>query len=84
MKRALPNIRGIQTNELIDKYSNKSLVANHKEIINERKQDHYWAVDVPNMVDSGIYTLETMLEKEWVYYDEKGNLTTRTKPPQKT
>ena len=84
MKRALPNIGGIQTNELVDKYSNKSLVADHKEILNERKQDYYWSVEVPKMVESGIYELDTMLEREWVYYDEKHNLITRTKPPQKS
>lgn len=84
MNRSLPNIGGIQTNELHDKYTNKSLVQDHKEIVNERKQDYYWSVEVPKMVNSGVYELETMLEKGWVYYDEKGQLVTRTKPPQKS
>lgn len=84
MNRKMPKIGGTQVNELHDKYSNKSLVQNHKEIINERKVDYYWAVEVPKMVDSGTYELDTMLEKEWVYYDEKHNLVTRTKPPQKS
>lgn len=84
MARKLPNIRGTQVNELHDKYMNKSLVQDHKEILNERKQDYYWAVEVPKMVNSGTYELETMLERGWVYYDEKGNLVTRTKPPQKS
>lgn len=84
MNRQMPKIGGTQVNELHDKYSNRSLVQDHKEIVNERKVDHYWAVEVPRMVDSGIYELDTMLEKEWVYYDEKHNLVTRTKPPQKS
>lgn len=83
MNRQMPKIGGTQVNELHDKYSNKSLVQDHKEIVNERKVDHYWAVEVPNMVNSGTYELDTMLEKDWVYYDEKHNLVTRTKPPQK-
>lgn len=84
MNRKLPNIRGTQVNELHDKYTNKSLVQDHKEILNERKQDYYWSVEVPKMVNSGTYELDTMLERDWVYYDEKGNLVTRTKPPQKS
>ena len=35
MSRQLPNIRGVQVNELIDKYANKSLVADHNEILKE-------------------------------------------------
>lgn len=84
MDRQLPKIGGTQVNELVDKYSNKSLPADHKEILAERKSDHYWAVEVPKMVNSGTYTLDTMLERDWVYYDEKHQLVTRTKPPQKS
>jgi len=84
MHRKFPNIGGTQTNELIDKYTNKSLVKDHKEILGERKLDYYWSVEVPKMVNSGTYELETMLEKDWVFYDEKGNLVTRTKPPQRS
>ena len=84
MDRQMPKIGGIQTNELMDKYSNKSLVADHKEILRERKQDYYWSVEVPKMVNSGTYTLDTMLEKNWVYFNEKGDLVTRTKPPEKS
>lgn len=84
MYRQLPNIGGTQVNELQDKYSNRTLVQDHKEILTERKVDYYWSVEVPNMVNSGTYELETMLERDWVYYDEKGNLVTRTKPPQRS
>lgn len=84
MNRKLPNIGGAQVNELHDKYTNKSLVQDHKEIVSERKLDYYWSVEVPKMVNSGTYELDTMLERGWVYYDEKGNLVTRTKPPQKS
>ena len=84
MDRQMPNIGSIQTNELVDKYMGKSLVANHKDILNARKQDYYWNVEVPNMVNSGTYTPDTMLEKDWVYYNEKGELVTRTKPPQRS
>lgn len=84
MDRQLPNIRGTQVNELHDKYTNKSLIQDHKEIVSERKLDFYWSVEVPKMVNSGTYSLDTMLEKNWVYYNEKGDLVTRTKPPEKS
>ena len=83
MVKKMPIIKGVKTTETVDKYTNKKHVADHKEIVNERKQDFYWSKEVPKMVNSGIYELSTMLEKGWVYYDDKGNLVTRTKPPQK-
>jgi hypothetical protein len=83
MSRQMPNIKGVKTTETVDKYTNKKHVADHKNMVEERKQDFYWSKEVPKMVNSGVYELSTMLEKGWVYYDEKGNLVTRTKPPQK-
>jgi len=56
----------------------------YDEILKERKADYYWGTIVPEMVDSGTYTIETMLEQNWVYYNEKNELVTRNKPPQKS
>jgi hypothetical protein len=83
MFRNMPIIKGVKTTEVVDKYTNKKHVEDHKKIVEERKHDFYWSKEVPKMVNSGIYELSTMLEKGWVYYDDKGNLVTRTKPPQK-
>jgi hypothetical protein len=82
--RQMPKLAGIKTTEVVDKYTNKKHVADQKQVLQERKLDYYWEKLVPEMVNSGTYTLETMLEKGWVYYDEKKNLVTRTKPPQKS
>jgi hypothetical protein len=84
MIRQMPKLAGIKTTEVVDKYTNKKHVADQKQVLQERKLDYYWEKLVPEMVNSGTYTLETMLEKGWVYYDEKKNLVTRTKPPQKS
>lgn len=84
MDREMPKLAGLKTTEVVDKYTNKKHVADQKEILNERKLDYYWEKLVPEMVNSGTYSVETMLEKGWVYYDEKKNLVTRTKPPQKS
>jgi hypothetical protein len=83
-ERAMPNIKAAKTTETVDKLLNRKHVADHQLSLKERKLDYYWEVEVPRMVDSGTYSLETMLEQGWVYYDEKGNLTTRIKPPHKS
>lgn len=83
MSRCMPKIKSPKVTEVIDKYLNKKHVEDQKSKLQERKLDYYWKHEVPNMVDSGTYALDTMLEQDWVYYDEKGNLITRTVPPQK-
>lgn len=84
MDREMPKLAGLKTTEVVDKYTNKKHVADQKQLLTERKLDYYWEKLVPEMVNSGTYSIETMLEKGWVYYDEKKNLVTRTKPPQKS
>jgi len=83
-KRQMPKLRGLKNTETVDKFTNKKHINNHQEILKERKADYYWEVVVPEMVNSGTYSIETMLEQNWVFYNEKGELVTRTKPPQKS
>jgi len=83
MYRQLPFLRGTKTTEVIDKYTNVKHLNDQSSMINERKLDYYWQHEVPKMVNSGIYELSTMLQQGWVYYNEKNELVTRTKPPQK-
>ncbi len=82
-KKQMPNLAGhAQVNEVVDKYRNVTHKQDQKKIINDRRSEHYWNVEVPKLVASGTYSLETMLEMKWVYYNEKGELTTRTTPPE--
>lgn len=81
--RQMPMLKGIKSTEVVDKYTGKKHVEDHKEKVSERKADYYWSVEVPKLVNSGIYELGTMLQQGWVYYNEKNELVTRTKPPQK-
>ena len=83
MNRKMPNLKPPKVTEVVDKYSNKKHVDDQKSVLQERKLDYYWKHEVPKLVDSGIYGLDTMLQQGWVYYDEKHNLITRTKPPEK-
>lgn len=82
--KVLPNISGAKTTETVDKMFNRKHVADQLNVMKERKLDYYWEVEVPKLVDSGTYSIETMLEQGWVFYNEKGELVTRTKPPQKS
>ena len=84
MDRQMPQLRSIKSTETVDKFHNKKLVQDQDIIIKERKSDYYWDQVVPDLVKSGTYTLDTMLEQNWVFYNEKGNLVTRTKPPEKS
>jgi len=80
----MPTLRGLKNTETVDKFTNKKHIDDQQSIISERKADYYWEVEVPKLVNSGVYGLDTMLEQGWVYYDEKHKLVTRTKPPQKS
>lgn len=83
MNRQMPNMKSPKVTEVVDKYQGTAHVEDQESIRQERKLDYYWKHEVPKMVDSGVYTLETMLQQGWVYFDEKKKLVTRTKPPQK-
>lgn len=83
MSRLIPKLAGhVQVKEVVDKYRNVSHRQDQKEILEDRNSVHHWSVDVPKMVASGTYCLETMLENRWVYYNDKGELCVRTKPPE--
>ena len=80
--KQMPRLSGhTQVNETVDKHRNTKHKQDQKKILEDRSSEHYWKVEVPKMVASGIYSLETMLEMKWVYYNEKGELCTRTTPP---
>lgn len=83
MKRKMPSLKSPKVTETVDKYTNKKHMDDYENIIDERKKDYYWSVEVPKMVNSGIYELGTMLEQGWVFYNEKGEIEINTKPPEK-
>ena len=82
-QKQMPQLAGhAQVNEVVDKYRNVKHKQDQKKIIKDRRSEYYWKVEVPKLVASGTYSLETMLEMKWVYYNEKGDLVTRTIPPE--
>lgn len=79
--RSMPRLSGaVDVEENVDDFK-KKWKKDQKQLLDERQQKYYWEHEVPKMVNSGVYGLDTMLENGWVYYDEKGQLQTRTKPP---
>jgi copper chaperone CopZ len=81
VKREFPKIDGpTEVKELIDPYLNKRLNKDHEQIKEQRRELHYWEVEVPRLVDT--YSLETCLEQGWLKYNDKGELVIN-KPPSK-
>ena len=82
MNRQMPNLAGSSdVSETVDKYTNIQHKNDHGKIMKARKQEYYWTVEVPRMVATGTYTMETMLENGWIYFDDKKEMHIQDKPP---
>lgn len=80
-KREIPVLKGAtEVRETIDPYTNVSWEQNQQEMLKERREDYYWNVEVPRLVEK--YSLETCLENKWLVYNDKGELVIN-KPPSK-
>lgn len=83
VKRQMPILSGPpEVRESVGEF-NKSYKKDNDRLIEHRKQEYYWKHEVPKFVNSGTYTVETMLENQWIYFDDKGQMHIRTKPPGK-
>jgi hypothetical protein len=81
MNRDLPNTNSAtEVREIVDPYTNKRWGKDHEAVMKKRKEDHYWEVEVPRLVQT--YSLETCLEQGWLIYNDKGELVIN-KPPSK-
>lgn len=80
MLRQLPKLGGQEVKETIDKLTGRGRSIDHDELLLDRNTDHFWAVEVPRLVQSGIYGEDTMLENGWVYYDDNGKMHIHKKP----
>ena len=82
MKRQLPTLTGKpDITEVVDRYTGKTVKQDQGKMIKERRDRHYWGVEVPRFVESGTYCLETMLEQGWVWFDDSKQIQVHTKPP---
>jgi Zn ribbon nucleic-acid-binding protein len=79
--RQLPTLVDSEIRETIDPYTGVKRTQDQKELLRERKEEYYWTVEVPRLVQK--YSLETCLEQDWVWIDDNGELHVHTKPPHK-
>lgn len=81
MNRELPNTNApTEVRELVDPYTNITWGKDHETVMKDRRETHYWEVEVPRLVQT--YSLETCLEQKWLIYNDKGELVIN-KPPSK-
>ena len=81
MFRLFPNTNApTEVRELVDPYTNITWGKDHEIVMKDRKETHYWEVEVPRLVQT--YSLETCLEQGWLIYNDKGELVIN-KPPSK-
>lgn len=82
MERELPILNGpADKKEVIDPVLNLKKSDDHDKIIKARKAKYYWNIEVPRLVQSGVYGIDTMIEKGWVWLDDNGNMHIHNKPP---
>lgn len=80
----MPTINGnTEVLETIDKDFGTEWRADHRDDIQMRKEKYFWEKEVPRLVDSGTYSLETMLENNWLIVNDKGEIEVQNKPPNK-
>lgn len=82
MKRQIPSsVEQAAVKELVDAYTGVYLPPDNKEILDARRSEYFWKVEVPRLVNE--YPVEHCLQEGWLYVDEQGKLQVQTKPPHK-
>ena len=81
MKRQLPVLAGQEVTEIVNTLTNTKWKQDQQEILKERKEDYYWSVEVPRLVQK--YSLKECLEQGWVWIDDNNKMHIYTKPPGK-
>lgn len=80
----MPTLNGAsEVLETIDKESGTQWRSDHKDDLEKRKAEYFWKHEVPRLVDSGTYGLDTLIENGWVIINEKGQIEVQTTPPHK-
>lgn len=82
MNRQIPSsVEQSTVKELVDAYTGIHLPPDNKEILDARRSEYFWSVEVPRLVTQ--YPVEHSLQEGWMYVDEQGKLQVQTKPPHK-
>lgn len=81
MVRQIPKTSKPTVHEVPDKHSGKKLLENNAEELRARKERFFWEVEVPRLVQSGTYSMETMVANGWITMLEDKTFVVNTKPP---
>lgn len=82
MRRQIPSfVEPATVKETIDSYTGVRVPPDNKEILEFRRSEYFWKVEVPRLVAQ--YPVEHSLSEGWLYLDEQGKLQIQTKPPHK-
>lgn len=82
-KRLMPKLNNSNITEVVDKKSGVTRIPDQDDVLKERKEEFFWTVEVPRMVNSGVYGVDTMLENGWIELDDMGKIIIMDKPPHK-
>ena len=78
----MPTLNGAsEVLETVDKESGTQWRPDHKDDLEKRKAEYFWKHEVPRLVDSGTYGIDTMLENGWITVNEKGQIEVQSTPP---
>ena len=81
--RQVPKLSGhSESQEIVNKTTGVTVSNNQKRDLRVRSDKYYWEVEVPRLVNSNVYTVETMLENGWITLLEDGSIEINNKPPQ--
>jgi len=72
--REFPNLGSKKVTETVDSFLNIRNEEDQKKQLEDRRTEYFWRVEVPRFVESGTYSIETMLAEGWVMYNEKNEL----------
>jgi transcription elongation factor Elf1 len=82
MQRKIPSsVEPATVKEMVDSYMGVQLPPDNKEILESRRSEYFWTIEVPRLVQE--YSPEHCLKEGWTYYDEQGKIQIHTKPPHK-
>lgn len=82
MDRQVPStVEQSTVKELVDSYTGVHLPPDNKEILESRRSEYFWKVEVPRLVMQ--YPADHCIKEGWMYVDEQGKLQVHTKPPHK-
>jgi hypothetical protein len=51
------------------------------DMIKQRHDEYFWSHEVPRLVASGTYSVQTMVEQGWIWFDDNKQMQVYAKPP---